>query len=79
MASCSRSVRSFPRLTYDEEMERLRKLLEEVSSDEETIEEEIEDSDNEDVFSEHQSESEEECRSSDDEDIFMHSVYLDIS
>ncbi|XP_055936820.1 piggyBac transposable element-derived protein 4-like [Argiope bruennichi] len=67
MASCSRSVRSFPRLTYDEEMERVRKLLEEVSSDEETIEEEIEDSDNEDVFSEHQSESEEECRSSDDE------------
>ncbi|KAF8789709.1 hypothetical protein HNY73_007628 [Argiope bruennichi] len=72
MASCSRSVRSFPRLTYDDE---IRKLLE-VPSDEETIEEETEDSDNEDVFSEHHSESEEECRSSDDEELEEQQHYL---
>ncbi|KAF8789547.1 hypothetical protein HNY73_007478 [Argiope bruennichi] len=66
MACSSCSVRSFPRLTYEQEMYRLQKMLEEISSDEENIEEELNDSDNEDIFSDHQSESEEECNSSED-------------
>lgn len=67
MACSSRSVRSFPRLTYEQEMKRLQEMLEVVSSDEENIEEELEDSDDEDLFSDHQSESSEECDSSEDD------------
>ena len=64
MACFSVSDGSFPRLTHEQEMKRLQKMLEEVSSDEDNIEEEFDYSDNEDIFSENQSESEEEYDSS---------------
>ena len=57
------SVWSFPHLTYEQEMKRLQKMLEEVSSDEYNIKE-FDYSDNEDIFSEHQSKSEGEYDSS---------------
>lgn len=55
------------KLTYNEEMERLRKLLEEVSTDEESIEENDAFSDCDEMFSEHDTSSEEEIES-DEED-----------
>ena len=45
------------KLTYDEEMERLRTLLEEVSTDEESIEEDDVFSNGDKMFSEHDTSS----------------------
>ena len=51
-------------LTYKEEMKRLEKLLAEVSTDEESVNEENEEIVDEEYFSDHQSHSEEEVDSS---------------
>ena len=65
IACSSHSDWSFSHFIYDKAIKNLQKLLEEVSSNEKTIEK-IEDSNYEDLCSNHHSKSEEKCNSSED-------------